>query len=116
MGPIYSVLPLLAANSIGGRNTFQVFIWEPGPGQGAVQSLIQGALGAKPIHERAGANISAYTDLLGNMYYVMAYDDVEAWGKAADTPNPEFDAYMQELGANGEGTATMVRVITATEL
>lgn len=97
-------------------NVFQVFIWEPEAGQGAVQSLVQGALGAKPIHERAGADVSAYTDLLGNMYYIMSYDDVEAWGKAADTPNPEFNAYMQELGASGGPNGTMVRVITATSL
>ena len=53
-------------------------------------------MGAKPIHERAGASVSVYTGG-GRMYYLMGFENFEAWGKNRDAPNPEFQAFMQSL-------------------
>ena len=98
--------------SAGAGGVYQVFIWEPNDGQ--VGMLMQGGIGAKPIHEKAGARIAIYRDQLNRMHYVMSYDNWEAWGKGQDTPNPEFSAYMQAQSANPAGR--LVQVYTAQSL
>ena len=85
----------------------QVFVWEPTGG--TMAELIEGAMGAKPIHERAGASVSVSAGG-GRMYYLMRFENFEAWGKNRDTPNPEFLAYFQSLDADG---AIIVNQITA---
>ena len=76
----------------------QITVWEPTTG--TMAQVVEGAMGAKPIHERAGATVSVYTGG-GRMYYLQTYPSFEAWGKNRDTPNPEFQAYMQSLGTAG---------------
>ena len=89
-----------------GRVT-QVTVWEPTTG--TMARLVEVAMGAKPIHERAGASVSVYTGG-GRMYYLMGFENFEAWGKNRDTPNPEFQAYFQSLDTDG---AIIVNQITA---
>ena len=95
-------------NPVTGPGTVtQVFVWEPTGG--TMAQLIEGAMGAKPIHERAGASVSVSAGG-GRMYYLMRFENFEAWGKNRDTPNPEFLAYFQSLGTGG---AIIVNQITA---
>ncbi len=95
-------------NPVTGPGTVtQVFVWEPTGG--TMAELIEGAMGAKPIHERAGASVSVSAGG-GRMYYLMRFENFEAWGKNRDTPNPEFLAYFQSLGTGG---AIIVNQITA---
>lgn len=75
---------------------------------GSMQDLIQGGLGAEPIHEAAGANVSIYAGNGNTMYYMMSYPNFAAWGKFRDTPNPEFNAYMQSLQNGDEGTGAEI--------
>ena len=71
-------------------------------------------MGAKPIHERAGASVSILTGG-GRMYYLMRFENFEAWGKNRDTPNPEVQAYVQSLpGTAGSRGAIIVDQFTAT--
>lgn len=78
----------------------QITVWEPTTG--VMADLIQGALGAKPIHEKAGAKVWVYVGG-GRLHYLQQFENMEAWGKHRDTPNPEFDAYMQSRGAGTSG-------------
>ncbi len=97
-----------ATNPVTGPGTVtQVFVWEPTGG--TMAELIEGAMGAKPIHERAGASVSVSAGG-GRMYYLMRFENFEAWGKNRDTPNPEFLAYFQSLDTDG---AIIVNQITA---
>jgi len=73
-------------------------------------NLIQGAMGAKPIHERAGANVQIYSAAGNTMYYLTAFPNASAWGRYRDTPNPEFNQYMQGLGAQNNGNLGAVVV------
>ncbi len=97
-----------ATNPVTGPGTVtQITVWEPTTG--TMAQLVEGAMGAKPIHERAGASVSVSTGG-GRMYYLMRFENFEAWGKFRDTPNPEFQAYFQSLGTGG---AIIVNQITA---
>ena len=89
----------------------QTTVWEPTTG--TMAQLVEGAMGAKPIHERAGASVSVYTGG-GRMYYRMSFENFEAWGKSRDTPNPEFQAYMQSLLTAGSLGAIIVDQSTST--
>ena len=89
-------------------NVFQNFVWEPEPGRG--NELVAGALQAAAIHEKAGADVGVSVDQLGRMHYLMAFESWEAWGKFADTPNPEFQAFMAEQNKNP--IAQLVKVYT----
>mgnify|MGYP000005789754 FL=1 len=101
-----------ATNPVTGPGTVtQITVWEPTTG--TMAELVEGAMGAKPIHERAGASVSVYTGG-GRMYYLMSFENFEAWGRNRDTPNPEFQAYMQSLGIPGSFGAIVVDRITAT--
>jgi len=90
----------------------QVTVWEVTTG--TMGQLVQGGLDAKPIHERAGSAVSVYTSPGNRMYYLQRYDNMAAWGRDQDTPNPEFQAYMQELGAANNGNLGAVIVDTFT--
>lgn len=101
-----------ATNPVTGPGTVtQITVWEPTTG--TMAELVEGAMGAQPIHERAGASVSVYTGG-GRMYYLMSFENFEAWGRSRDTPNPEFQAYMQSLGIPGSFGAIIVDQITAT--
>lgn len=85
----------------------EIFVWETTTG--SMQDLIQGALGAEPIHEAAGASVSVYRDVVNNqMYYMQSFPNFAAWGKFRDTPNPEFNAYMQSLQRTNGGTGAVI--------
>ena len=101
-----------ATNPVTGPGTVtQITVWEPTTG--TMAELVEGAMGAKPIHERAGASVSVYTGG-GRMYYLMSFENFEAWGRNRDTPNPEFQAYMQSRGTAGSPRAIVVDQITLT--
>ena len=90
----------VATNPMTGPGTVtQVTVWEPTT-TGTMAQLVEGAMGAKPIHERAGASVSVFTGG-GRMYYLMRFENFAAWGKNRDTPNPEFQAYFQSLDTDG---------------
>ncbi len=96
-------------NPVTGPGTVtQVVVWEPTT-TGTMAQLVEGAIGAKPIHERAGASVAVSVGG-GRMYYLMRFENFEAWGKNRDTPNPEFLAYFQSLDTDG---AIIVNQITA---
>lgn len=83
-----------AAAGGGPGSVTQVTVWLLPP-EGNMADLVRGGMGAKPIHEKAGAAVSIYAEGGNTMYYLMRFDDMAAWGKFRDTPNPEFSAYMQ---------------------
>ncbi|MCZ6830984.1 MAG: hypothetical protein O7F73_15625 [Gammaproteobacteria bacterium] len=91
---------------------YQVFIFEPELGRGG--DLVQSGMQAKTIHEKAGARITIHVDQLGKMHYLMSFDSWDAWGKFQDTPNPEFQAFMQAQGKDPK--ARLVKVYTANSL
>ena len=99
-----------AGENVGAGGVYQVYIWEPN--EGKVGQLMQGGIGAKPIHEKVGAKVTVLRDELNRMHYVMMFDSWEAWGQFQDTPNPEFNAYMQERTAEAAGR--LIEVYTAT--
>ena len=99
-------------NPVTGPGTVtQTTVWEPTGG--TMAQLVATAMGRKPIHERAGASVSVYTGG-GRMYYLMSFENFEAWGRNRDTPNPEFQAYMQSRGTAGSPRAIVVDQITLT--
>ena len=104
-----NVVSPLAADTIA---VYQSFIWQPQLGRG--QELVQGALQAKAIHEKAGASVGVSVDQLGRMHYLMTFESWEAWGKFADTPNPEFQAFMAE--ANEDPVAQLIKVYRGSSL
>jgi len=102
----------VATNPVRGPGTVtQTTVWEPTTG--TMAQLVEGAMGAKPIHERAGARVSVYTGG-GRLYYRMSFENFEAWGKSRDTPNPEFQAYIQSLLTAGSLRAIIVDQSTST--
>ncbi|NKC00729.1 MAG: hypothetical protein GKR90_19850 [Pseudomonadales bacterium] len=90
----------------------EVYIWEALPGQ--LSRLIQGGLGAKPIHEKAGARVTVAVDRLNRMFYVMQYDSWDAYSKFHGAPIPEFSAYMDEQNKNPSGV--LVEQFTASNV
>ena len=89
---------------------YQVFIWEPVMGRGG--DVYRSAMQAKAIHEKAGARVAINIDQLQRLHYVMSYDGWDDWAKMQDTPNPEFQAFMQKQGE--DPNAKLVKVYTAT--
>ena len=87
----------------------ETFIWQPLPGQN--QRLFADALRAKAIHEKAGANVQVAADKLNRLIYTVAFENLEAYGKFFDTPNPEFDKFMAEISE--DPTAQLVEVVSA---
>ena len=91
---------------------YQVFIWEPLMGRGG--DIYQSAMQAKAIHEKAGARVAINIDQLRRLHYVMSYDSWDAWARMQDTPNPEFQAFMQKQGE--DPNAKLVKVYTASSM
>ena len=91
---------------------YQVFIWEPELGRGA--DMFQAGMEAKAIHEKAGVSVSINFDQLNRMHYLVSFNSWDAWAKFADTPNEEFNAFMQKQSQNP--TAKLVKVYTANTL
>ena len=74
---------------------YEVFIWQPLPGM--TGAMFEAGMGAKPIHEKAGAKVTILRDRLNRMHYLLNFDSWEDMAKFWDTPNPEFEAYMQKV-------------------
>ena len=91
---------------------YQVFIFEPVIGR--LSDLLQSAMQAKAIHEKAGASVSINIDQLQKMHYVTSYGSWDDWAKMQDTPNPEFQAFMKKQGEDPK--AKLVKVYTATSM
>ena len=110
---ILNVVP--GTNVVGSDNpgtVYQVFIWDP-PGSQA-GPLVQAGMEAKAIHEKSGVTVGINVDQMGRMHYVMNFKDWSHWAKVQDTPNEEFDAFMQKMAANPPGE--LVEVYTANRL
>ena len=73
-----------------------------------MRDLVQGGLGAEPIHEAAGASVSIYGSNGNTMYYMQSFPSFAAWGKFRDTPIPEFNAYMQSLQNENGGMGAVI--------
>jgi hypothetical protein len=93
-------------------NVYEVYVFQPVLGRGG--DLFRGGMEAKAIHEKAGANVTIHADQLGNMHYVLNFDSWDDWGKFRDTPNPAFQAFMQEFSKDPAGR--MIKVYTAANL
>jgi hypothetical protein len=78
-----------------------VTIWELTTG--TMNQLIEGGMGAKPIHERAGARVTVLAAGGNTMYYLTQFESPSDWGRFRDTPNPEFNQYMQGLNEQNNG-------------
>ena len=85
---------------------FQVFIWEPELGRG--NDLFQAAVQAKPIHEKAGAQVTVLADEIGRLFYLMSFESWETWGKFSDTPNPEFQSFLAKVNEDAPGRLVQV--------
>ncbi len=107
-------LNLVAQGSLGVVNgpgvVTDVTVWELTTG--TMDELLEAAMDAKDIHERAGADVAIYAaGGLGRMYYLMRYPDFATWGRNRDTPNPEFAAFMAEINANAVNGDTGAAII-----
>ena len=91
---------------------YQVFIWEPQLGRGS--DVVQSAMQARAIHEKAGVPAAIHVDQLGNLHYLVSFDSWDAWAKFSDTPNPEFQAFMQ--AQSKDPNAKLIKVYTANSL
>ena len=70
-------------------------------------AFIQSAMGAAPLHEKQGAmGVSIWADAF-NVYYITHHQNMQAFGRFRDTPNPEFQEYFASARQNS--TATMER-------
>jgi hypothetical protein len=70
-------------------------------------AFIESAMGAAPLHEKQGAaGVSIWADAF-NVYYVTHHQNMQAFGRFRDTPNPEFQQYFAAASQNS--TAVMER-------
>jgi hypothetical protein len=104
------MLDVVAAGT--GGTVFEVFIWQPLPGK--TGAMFEDGMGAKPIHEKAGASVTILRDRLNRMHYLVQFDSWEAHAKFSDTPNPEFAEYMQKVSA--DPSAELVKTYRGSEL
>ena len=81
---------------------------------GKTGAMFQQGMGAKPIHEKAGASVTILRDRLNRMHYLVQFDSWEAHAKFSDTPNPEFAEYMQKVSA--DPSAELVKTYLGFEL
>ena len=92
--------------TFGPGSVSQVTVWEVTTG--TMAQLMEGGMGAKPIHESAGANVLIYGTGVNTMYYILRFENFSDWGKFRDTPNPAFNQYMQQLNATGDLGAVVI--------
>ena len=70
-------------------------------------AFMQSAMGSAPLHEKQGAaGVSIWADGF-NVYYITHHQNMQAFGRFRDTPNPEFQQYF--MAARQNSTATMER-------
>lgn len=104
------MLNALGSEQVGG--VYHVVVWKPELGR--LNDLLRGAQQAKTIHEKAGMSVNIMVDQSQNVHYVMNFADWEAWAKTQDTPNPEFQAFMQEQSK--DPAAAVMKVYIANSL
>lgn len=95
-----------------GGAVYEVFVWQPLPGR--VSDMLEAGMGAKPIHEKAGAGVLIAMDRLNRMHYVLQFDSWAQYSKFQDSPNPEFDAYMAKVSE--DPTAELVKHYRGSEM
>lgn len=105
------LLNTLPGSNVGG-GFYQVFIWEPR--DAGIGPLVEAGMEAKAIHEKSGARVGINIDQMQRMHYVMNYDDIGHWAKMQDTPNPEFQQFMDRQSENPSGD--LVEVYTANRM
>jgi len=98
--------------AMSGGSVYQVFIWKAELGRAS--DMFQVAMEARAIHEKSGTKVDIHVDQMQNMHYVMNYANWADWAKMQDTPNPEFQAFLQRQGA--APTAQLIKVYTAGNL
>ncbi|MGI9326618.1 MAG: hypothetical protein ACR2PZ_15470 [Pseudomonadales bacterium] len=101
---------LLNVVSPGGvGSVYQVYIWEA---ERALGELIESAMKAEAIHEKAGVDVSINIDQMNRMHYVMSYANWEDWAKFQDgTPSEEWNNYWAEASKDPAGK--LIKVYTA---
>lgn len=96
-----------------GGPVYEVFIWQPLPGK--VGAMIQGAMGAKPLHDKIGlGSVSILMDRLNRLHYLIQFESWEQHAKFWDTPNPAFNEYMEKL--NQDPSAELVKNYSGSEV
>ena len=91
---------------------YQVFIWKAELGR--ANDMFQSGTEAAAIHKKAGVSVDIHFDQMQNMHYVMNFDSWADWAKTQDTPNADFQAFMQRQGVNPN--SQLVKVYTARNL
>lgn len=101
---------LLNVVSPGGLgDVLQVFVWEA---TGGVNALVQSAIEAEKIHEKAGVDVSVNVDQMNRVHYVMSFDNWDAWAKFQDgTPSEEWTNWWAEAQKNPAGRLVKVYTI-----
>jgi hypothetical protein len=95
-----------------GGEVYQVFIWKAELGR--ADDMFQSGMEAAAIHKKAGISVDIHVDQMQNMHYALNFDSWADWAKMQDTPNAEFQAFMQRQGA--DPTAQLIKVYTANNL
>lgn len=98
--------------SVDDGDVYQVFIWDPRNGRAG--DVVATAMEAKAIHEKSGVRVAINVDQLQRIHYVMNYDDLAHWAKVQDTPNPDFQTFMEKQSENPN--ADLVEVYTASRV
>jgi hypothetical protein len=101
---------LLNVASPGGLgDVLQVYIWEA---TGSVSALVQSAMEAEKIHEKAGVDVSVNVDQLNRMHYVMSFANWDAWAKFQDgTPSEEWTNWWAESQKDPAGRLVKVHTL-----
>jgi len=101
------LLDVVSPGGLGG--VLQVFIWEA---TGTVGALVQSAMEAEKIHEKAGVDVSVNVDQMNRVHYVMSFENWDAWAKFRDgTPSEEWTSWWAEAQKNRAGQLVKVYTI-----
>lgn len=82
------------------------FRWQPAPGAAGLQTMTQGAMTSKPIHEDLGARIETYLinsgENRGQVLYLMIYDSFSDMARTASAmaSSSEWQSLLLENSTN----------------
>lgn len=101
--------PSIMADDFDNLVVYNVFVWQPSPGQAA--NLVARMIEAKAIHEDLGARIDIYSEGIGgtgNYHYVIS---AKSWTElaAVNTRMSESKAWSAFQAANDPNAATLIR-------
>lgn len=77
---------------------YDSYVWQPLAGK--TGAMMQAAMEAQAIHQKAGAYVDVGFDKLQRLVYIMTFDDWAHYSKFQDTPLPDFEAFMQKQSAD----------------